>query len=425
MIIPCLKLSRASAKLHASFGARPWARYGLLAGAVCVLGVTSAFLFGRLSAKGAGDADIIAAREMRQVFTPGGVKQEIRPARIFVIKSGKSGRVIQGFNAANHDKLRIQGFGLTKPEDVKSLMRQTDGGAVLSLPGGVEVVLSGVSMESLPASSFQLELDRSALVETFADDFNSFSWYAEGLSPREDRRGTWRTNYGWGPPTAEASRSLPGESQVYADHAFKGTAPDALGLNPFHLTNNILEIWGEPAPDRVLPFIWGRRYISGLITTKRSFSQLYGVFEMRARLPKGRGFWPAFWLLPVDSSWPPEIDVFEVLGHDPAVLYANAHSKAGGEHTSEGVEISGPDLSADFHLYAVEWQKDEIRWYLDGVEIARAATPADAQKPMYLLANLAVGGNWPGQPDSSTQFPGILAIDYIRAYRRKQTQPAR
>ena len=139
---------------------------------------------------------------------------------------------------------------------------------------------------------------------------------------------------------------------------------------------------------------------------------------MRARLPKGRGFWPAFWLLPADSTWPPELDVFEVLGHETTKLYTAAHSKAGGEHTATGGDMPVPDLSAEFHQYAVEWRKDEVRWYFDGVEIERTATPADMHKPMYLLANLAIGAGWPGQPDSTTQFPGVYAIDWIRAYRR-------
>jgi hypothetical protein len=388
----------------------------------CILGVAGAVLFLRQGAKGADAVravESIAAREARNTFGPAGeFKQEGRPVRIFIIKKGDAGGVIEGFNAANNDKLRIEGFGLTRPETVKALMHREGRDTILMLPGGTSIRLAEVSIDSFPDASFQLELDRTGLVETFADDFNSFSWYAEGLAPEKDRQGTWRTNYGWQKPDAEGSRSLAGESEIYADAAFKGTSPDVLGLNPFHLVKGTLEIWGEPAPERVLPFIWGRRYVSGIITTKYSFSQLYGVFEIRARLPKGRGFWPAFWLMPADSTWPPELDVFEVLGHETTKLYTAAHSKAGGEHTATGGDMPVPDLSAEFHQYAVEWQKDEVRWYFDGVEIERTATPADMQKPMYLLANLAVGAGWPGQPDSSTQFPGVYAIDWIRAYRR-------
>ncbi len=400
--------------------AKPLSRSLIALFIACILGVAGVALFQRPAASGsAGAVASVASRDARNTFGPAGeFKSEGRPARIFIVKNGDPGGAIEGFNAANNDKLRIEGFGLTKPEAVKALMHQENRDTILALPGGPSIKLLNTSIESLPDANFQLELDRVGLVETFADDFNSFSWYAEGLAPEKDRQGTWRTNYGWQAPGAEGSRSLPGESEIYADAAFKGTSPVVLGLNPFHLANGTLEIWGERAEERVLPFIWGRRYVSGMITTKYSFYQLYGVFEMRARLPKGRGFWPAFWLLPRDSTWPPELDVFEVLGHETTKLYTAAHSKAGGVHTATGGDMPVPDLSADFHRYAVEWQKDEVRWYFDGVEIERAGTPADMQKPMYMLANLAVGGGWPGQPDSTTQFPGVYAIDWIRAYRR-------
>jgi len=140
---------------------------------------------------------------------------------------------------------------------------------------------------------------------------------------------------------------------------------------------------------------------------------------MRARMPGGRGLWPAFWLLPVDRSWPPEIDVLEILGNDPTTLHTNAHSKASGKHTDAPSVIRLPDTSAGFHSYAVDWEADEIRWYFDGVEVARVPTPPDMHKPMYMLVNLAVGGHWPGSPDASTSFPAVLAIDWIRAYRRE------
>src|SRR5262249_18631606 len=154
-------------------------------------------------------------------------------------------------------------------------------------------------------------------------------------------------------------------------------------------------------------------------TSKYSFSQLYGVFEIRAKLPKGKGFFPAFWLLPADSSWPPEIDILELLGHDTATYYGTSHTSETGEHTAVTNKIPQPDLSADFHQFALSWEKDELHWYLDGVEVARVPTPKDMHKPMYMLANLAIGSGWPGYPDASTVFPGVLAIDWIRAYQPK------
>jgi beta-glucanase (GH16 family) len=158
-------------------------------------------------------------------------------------------------------------------------------------------------------------------------------------------------------------------------------------------------------------------YTSGLITTQESFAQLYGFFEMRAKSPAGRGFWPAFWLLPTDMTWPPEIDVLEVHGQAPDTIYTNVHSKSGGGNFKP--HAVGVDTSRGFHTYAVSWRPDEIRWYFDGCEIARTATPADARKPMYIVACLAVGGpgSWPGPADGASS--ATWAIDYIRAYQFK------
>jgi beta-glucanase (GH16 family) len=357
-------------------------------------------------------------REKNSVFNK-------RPVRVFAVQRGDPGAIIADFDATKGDKLRLQGFGLTQASEVTSLMREEDGNVLLATPGGPAIRFEKASIASIPPSALQLELDRRNLITTFADDFNTFAWRAEDREEHREGPGVWRTNYGWGLPNARTSRSLDGNRQVYTDPYFRGTGEERLALNPFHIVNGILEIHAEPAPEAIKPFIWGREYTSGLITNKFSFSQLYGVFEIRARLPKGRGFWPAFWLLPADSKWPPELDVFEVLCHETNVLHTTAHSQATGEHTAQGAAVPVADLSADFHQYAVDWQKDEIRWYLDGVEVARAPTPSDMHKPMYMLANLGVGGDWPGDPDASTPFPGVLAIDWIRAYRRDMKQAQR
>ncbi|MES3037073.1 MAG: glycoside hydrolase family 16 protein, partial [Bdellovibrionota bacterium] len=160
-------------------------------------------------------------------------------------------------------------------------------------------------------------------------------------------------------------------------------------------------------------------YASGAITTSGKYSQLYGYFEMSARIPKGKGLWPAFWLLPAGGAWPPEIDVMEVLNHDTTTLYTTLHWQdptAG--HLSAGGASKVTDLSVGFHRYGVDWQPGLIVWYLDGVEVYRAASTFVPSEPMYMLANLAVGGYWPGNPDSTTVFPAPMEIDYIRAYKR-------
>lgn len=164
-------------------------------------------------------------------------------------------------------------------------------------------------------------------------------------------------------------------------------------------------------------------YTAGMISSDPTsvgnnggFAFSYGYAEMRAKLPSGQGLWPAFWLLPQDGSWPPEIDVFEILGNSPNMDNMNYHypnGNDGGDHT--GTTWRGPDFSAGWHTYAIDWEPDSITWYIDGV--ARFHTSQHiTSKPMYLLANLAVGGDWPGPPHASTPFPADYQIDYIHVW---------
>ena len=158
----------------------------------------------------------------------------------------------------------------------------------------------------------------------FADEFDALSLDLEdGQS-----KGVWRTNFGYG---GVHSRTLTnnGELQVYADRLFSGTGTDEPELDPFRLADGKLEIVAEPLNEDLRQFTWGRSYSSGLLTTKASFSQMYGLFEIRAKLPKGKGLWPAFWLLPENRAWPPELDVLEVLGDNTKKLYVSWHSNVG------------------------------------------------------------------------------------------------
>jgi hypothetical protein len=350
------------------------------------------------------------------------IKSEGKP-HAFSVQRGSGNKIVDGFSATGGDKIRLAGFGLTRFDAVRRLMRQVGNDTLLNLPGGQQLWIRNTDNSALDGQVFQLELDRRGLVATFEDDFKTFRWRAEGVAPAPVGEGVWRTNFGYAGVQDLGSRSLGsnGEKQIYVDSGFTGTAEKPLGIDPFRATSRGLQIIADKAPENVKPFIWNYPYTSGLITTQYSFSQIYGVFEMRARMPKGRGLWPEFWLLPTNRKWPPEIDVFEILGNDTTILHTNAHSKASGKHSDAPVVIRVPDTSADFHDYAVDWEPDEIRWYFDGTEVARAPTPADMHSPMYMLTNLAVGGNWPGNPDASTQFPAALAIEWIRAYRRNAT----
>lgn len=172
-------------------------------------------------------------------------------------------------------------------------------------------------------------------------------------------------------------------------------------------------------------------YTSGMISTGPStatshdihFSFTYGYVEIRAKMPQGKGFWPAFWLLPTDLSWPPEIDVVEVLGNDVHTINMHYHYLDAQHHlVDNGVSWTGPDFSNGWHTYAVDWEPGSITWYIDGVK-RRSFTEAAfiPTKPMYLIANLAVGGYWPGAPNLSTTFPNSFEISYIRVWKQETT----
>ncbi len=189
------------------------------------------------------------------------------------------------------------------------------------------------------------------------------------------------------------------EKQYYAPDGYK-------------VEDGLLKLIAEKRP------MGGMPYTSGMVCSFDRFAQQYGYFEIRARFPAGQGIWPAFWLLPSAKQWPPEIDVLEVLGHEPEKVYMTNHWRnAQGKHRSKGGRFQGPDFSRDFHVFAVEWTSEAIVWYVDGVERFRSSEGLP-HEPMYVIANLAVGGDWPGDPDETTTFPGILEIDYIRVYKR-------
>ena len=174
------------------------------------------------------------------------------------------------------------------------------------------------------------------------------------------------------------------------------------------------------------------RYTSARLETKGRFAQAYGRFEARIRIPRGQGMWPAFWLLGADIDsvgWPRcgEIDVMENIGKEPGVVHGTLHgpgySGAGGL-TAPDTLAAGAFADA-FHVFAVEWQPDTVRWYVDG-RLYHQVTPADLpagtrwvfDHPFFVLLNLAVGGRWPGDPDASTSFPQRMLVDYVRVYRR-------
>lgn len=170
-------------------------------------------------------------------------------------------------------------------------------------------------------------------------------------------------------------------------------------------------------------------FTSGLVTTGRyygeaeradRFSLTYGYVEVRALAPSGQGLWPAVWMLPSDHRSRPEIDIMEVLGHRPDVLELHYHYDTSDGAQRAGHEVKTTDLSRAWHVYGVLWSPDAIVWYLDGREVWRYTDRRTiSSEPMYLIINLAVGGNWPGPPDATTRFPATLLVDYVRIWQER------
>ena len=175
----------------------------------------------------------------------------------------------------------------------------------------------------------------------------------------------------------------------------------------------------------------GFSYTSCRMLTRYKHEWLYGRFEARIKLPKGRGLWPAFWMLPRNVVWPKEgeIDIMENLGQDMKKSYSTVHYGAGPhDHKWKGSAYTLPEdrtLDDAFYVYRVDWYADYMVFTLDGniVFSIRKDQIEDYEwwpfnsNQFFILLNLAVGGDWPGPPDDSTKFPALMIVDYVRVYK--------
>jgi beta-glucanase (GH16 family) len=174
-----------------------------------------------------------------------------------------------------------------------------------------------------------------------------------------------------------------------------------------------------------------RNYTSARLLTKNKFTQVYGRFEARIKIPYGQGIWPAFWMLGdnIDSAhWPNcgEIDIMENIGKEPSIVHGTFHGPgySGGNGVSAAYTLPGArKFSDDFHTFAVEWEPNVMRFYVDGL-LYKTRTPGDLPSgttwvfdhPFFIILNVAVGGGWPGNPDATTVFPQQMLVDYVRVY---------
>ncbi len=157
----------------------------------------------------------------------------------------------------------------------------------------------------------------------------------------------------------------------------------------------------------------GFDYTSGGVSSYDKFSLLYGKIEWRAQLASGRGLWPALWLMPENGGQQFEIDMMELLGDNPNSIFMTHHW----QDQYNGTKFTGPNFSAGFHTFDLQWTPRKLEWLVDGV-IKKTATTNIPNIPMFMYMNTAIGaqGTWPGPPDKTTVFPQYTTISYVRVY---------
>jgi beta-glucanase (GH16 family) len=244
-------------------------------------------------------------------------------------------------------------------------------------------------------------------VLTWSDEFNGTG----GSAPDPAKWVSETGGGGWGNNELEYYTSRPQNA-----HQDKG--------------NLIIEAEKETytGPDKVT-----RDYTSARLKTAGLFTQTYGRFEARIKIPYGQGIWPAFWMLGNDISsvgWPTcgEIDIMENVGFEPNKVHGTLHGPGySGATPITGVyTLPSGRFADDFHVFAIEWEPNSVRFYVDD-QLYETRTTADLppgtrwvfDNPFFVILNVAVGGNWPGSPDASTVFPQQMLVDYVRVYSRK------
>lgn len=246
------------------------------------------------------------------------------------------------------------------------------------------------------------------------------------------------------------SQSLPGWTLVWADEFIQaeGTSPNPAqwgydtggggwGNNELQYytsrTNNARIENGQLVIEARKENLGGRNFTSARLLTKGKSSWTYGRVEARIKIPQGQGIWPAFWMLGgnIDAvGWPTcgEIDIMENIGREPASVHGTIHGPgySGGNGIGGAYPLPGAGAFADdFHVFAIEWETNRIRWYVDGQQFFTvtpnhlpSGTTWVFTQPQFLILNVAVGGNWPGDPDGTTTFPQRMTVDYVRVYTR-------
>lgn len=260
----------------------------------------------------------------------------------------------------------------------------------------------------LSASTVSAQYENRKL--TFSDEFN-----AEKNTPVDATKWTHEIGgKGWGNQ----------ELQYYTD-SIENSFHDGKG-------SLVIKVIEKDLPEDEFKCWYGKcKYTSARLVTNKKFTQKYGRFETRIKIPKGQGMWAAFWMLgdnfdTVGWSKCGEIDIMENIGREPKTVHGTIHGPGyeGAKGIGKAYKLKGDSIFADdFHVYAVEWKKNKIKWYVDGKHyftMTPNKLPKDKEwvydHPFFMLLNLAVGGPWGGNPDKTTVLPQEMLIDYVRVY---------
>ena len=312
--------------------------------------------------------------------------------------------------STNPETVQLSGYAQFKTfAQVKAAMTQVGSDVVLQLDANDAIRFQNTTIGAFTKDNFLLasSVVTKKMTVTFDDEFSGTSLSASGGGLNT----LWRTDYGWGGnPNALAARTLPqsGEKELYVDPAMVSTVTNtAVGINPFSLRNDALTITAAPVPASQQAALYGYKFSSGMLSTRDSFTQTYGYFEARMKLPAGGGAWPAFWLYSVSGG--SEIDIME--SHAADSWTATTHSFATGSEVTGSSTIYTPDLSTAWHTFGLLWTATTITWYLDGVAVRQIATPADMNGPMYMVLDLAMDSSTPANS------PGAqMSVAYVHAF---------
>jgi hypothetical protein len=250
-----------------------------------------------------------------------------------------------------------------------------------------------------------------SLHRTFHDDFDAHPLASGNWVSHYAGSASWPDARYWGGDGSDFKRkdAWNGEQQIYVDPRYGGRTATPLGLNPFRVRDGILSIVASRTPPELKPVLFDNEYISGILTTQSRFSQKYGYFEIRAKIPVG------------DGVWPPELDVMEGRGRQSGDMVMTTHwrNRTTGLVQSCGFDFLVPDAPKDFHDYGVLWAPDRIVYFIDRKPVSDIKVPVGFDDPMYMIVNLAMGAKYfqgVGFVDAESPDTVEFQIDRISAY---------